>query len=644
MSHKKERNAQKKKYFKELVRFIWKNNKWHLLIASFFIIFSSITLVLVNNFIKDLIDDYIAPLLREKSTGQHLDFSGLIKYLSIIGSIFILGVLSNIISGQIMAKATHATLFKLRNNMYVHMQGLPIKYFDTTKHGDIMSYYTNDVDTVRNLIVQIIPQSFQALVQIVVIFVFMLQISIVLTLITVLLLLPMLIFFGFFGKKTRVNFVANQVEIANLNGVIQEYIETQMISNLFNYSDQVIHKFKLANNKQAAIMKKANVLASIVFPVIFNYSNVMYIVVAIASVFLFESYQNKPILGQQITLGVIVSFVALVRAFVGPLANISENVNFFARSKAGAERIYTMLDEKLEENKGKIILDYIEKDENGNWRIANKWTKQIGWVINGEIKPFQGKVEFKNVNFSYDGKKQVLKNINISGSPGEKIALIGKTGSGKTTIANLISRFYNVSDGEIYFDDIPISSVDINSIRKTVGIVLQSTELFSGSIRDNIAYGNKEAKLEDIIEAAKLANAHDFIMALPNEYDTYITNNGEGLSQGQKQLLTIARVSSMNPAIMVLDEATSNIDSRTEKVIKESMDKLMQNQTTFAIAHRLSTIKNFNQILVIQEGEIVSVVTMSNWWLKKVYTNRSIILRLAMRWVNKKFIFGYNSL
>ncbi|ULH62268.1 ABC transporter ATP-binding protein/permease [Mycoplasmoides gallisepticum] len=514
-------------------------------------------------------------------------------------------MLSNIISGQIMAKATHATLFKLRNNMYVHMQGLPIKYFDTTKHGDIMSYYTNDVDTVRNLIVQIIPQSFQALVQIVVIFVFMLQISIVLTLITVLLLLPMLIFFGFFGKKTRVNFVANQVEIANLNGVIQEYIETQMISNLFNYSDQVIHKFKLANNKQAAIMKKANVLASIVFPVIFNYSNVMYIVVAIASVFLFESYQNKPILGQQITLGVIVSFVALVRAFVGPLANISENVNFFARSKAGAERIYTMLDEKLEENKGKIILDYIEKDENGNWRIANKWTKQIGWVINGEIKPFQGKVEFKNVNFSYDGKKQVLKNINISGSPGEKIALIGKTGSGKTTIANLISRFYNVSDGEIYFDDIPISSVDINSIRKTVGIVLQSTELFSGSIRDNIAYGNKEAKLEDIIEAAKLANAHDFIMALPNEYDTYITNNGEGLSQGQKQLLTIARVSSMNPAIMVLDEATSNIDSRTEKVIKESMDKLMQNRTTFAIAHRLSTIKNTNQILVIQEGEIV---------------------------------------
>ncbi|MES3497247.1 ABC transporter ATP-binding protein [Mycoplasmoides gallisepticum] len=525
--------------------------------------------------------------------------------MSIIGSIFILGVLSNIISGQIMAKATHATLFKLRNNMYVHMQGLPIKYFDTTKHGDIMSYYTNDVDTVRNLIVQIIPQSFQALVQIVVIFVLMLQISIVLTLITILLLLPMLIFFGFFGKKTRVNFVANQVEIANLNGVIQEYIEIQMISNLFNYSDQVIHKFKLVNDKQAAIMKKANVLASIVFPVMFNYSNVMYIVVAIASVFLFESYQNKPILGQQITLGVIVSFVALVRTFVGPLANISENVNFFARSKAGAERIYTMLDEKLEENKGKIILDYIEKYENGNWRIANKWTKQIGWVINGEIKPFQGKVEFKNVNFSYDGKKQVLKNINISGYPGEKIALIGKTGSGKTTIANLISRFYNVSDGEIYFDDIPISSVDINSIRKTVGMVLQSTELFSGSIRDNIAYGNKEAKLEDIIEAAKLANAHDFIMALPNEYDTYITNNGEGLSQGQKQLLTIARVSSMNPTIMVLDEATSNIDSRTEKVIKESMDKLMQNQTTFAIAHRLSTIKNFNQILVIQEGEIV---------------------------------------
>ncbi|QMT98533.1 ABC transporter ATP-binding protein [Mycoplasma tullyi] len=605
MSTKDPNKTLKNKYFNELIKFIWKNNKWQLLIAFFFIIISSVTLIVVNNFIKDLIDDYITPLLREKATNQPLDFSGLMKYLAIIGSVFISGVISNIIYGQIMAKATHATLFKLRNNMYVHMQGLPIKYFDTTKHGDIMSYYTNDVDTVRNLIVQIIPQTFQSIVQIVVIFGFMLEISVVLTLITVVLLFPMLIFFGVFGKKTRVNFVANQKEIANLNGVIQEYIETQMISNLFNYSDQVIDKFNKANDKQAAIMKKANILASIVFPVMYNYSNVMYIVVAIISVFLFDTYENKPLLGQQITLGVIVSFVALVRAFVGPLANISQNVNFFARSKAGAERIYTMLDENLEKNEGKIILDYIEKDENGNWKVANKWTKQIGWVINGEIKPFQGKVEFKNVNFSYDGKKQVLKNINISSSPGEKIALIGKTGSGKTTIANLISRFYNVSDGEIYFDDIPISSVDINSIRKAVGIVLQSTELFSGSIRDNIAYGNKEAKLEDIIEAAKLANAHDFIMTLPNEYDTYITNNGEGLSQGQKQLLTIARVSLMNPAIMVLDEATSNIDSRTEKVIKESMDKLMQNRTTFAIAHRLSTIKNSNQILVIQEGEIV---------------------------------------
>ncbi|WP_027122277.1 ABC transporter ATP-binding protein [[Mycoplasma] imitans] len=605
MSHKKEINSLKKKYFKELIGFIWKHNKWRLLISFFFTIISSITLVLVSNFIKSLVDDYVTPLLKEKAAGQTLDFTGLIEYLAIIGSIFILGVISNIIAGQIMAKATHATLFKLRNNMYVHMQGLPIKYFDTTKHGDIMSYYTNDVDTVRNLIVQIIPQSFQALVQIAVILGFMLQISVVLTLITIAMLFPMIILFGFFGQKTRANFIANQVEIANLNGVIQEYIENQTVSNLFNYSDTVITKFKSANHKQAAIMRKANVLASIVFPVMYNYSNVMYIIVAITSVFLFDAYQGKALLGQQITLGVIVSFVALVRAFVGPLANISQNVNFFAKSKAGAERIYTMLHQQPEENNGKIILDYIEKDENGNWKVADKWTKQMGWVINGEIKPFQGKVEFKHVNFSYDGKKQVLKDINISVEPGEKIALIGKTGSGKTTIANLINRFYNVTDGEIYFDDIPISSVDVNSIRKTVGIVLQSTELFSGSIRDNIAYGNTQAKLEDIIEAAKLANAHDFIMTLPNEYDTYITNNGEGLSQGQKQLLAIARVSLMNPSIMVLDEATSNIDSRTERVIKESMDKLMQNRTTFAIAHRLSTIKNSNKILVIQEGEIV---------------------------------------
>ncbi|MDC4184016.1 ABC transporter ATP-binding protein/permease [Mycoplasma sp. K3] len=595
----------KKKYFNELLRFIWKNNKWKLLISFFFIIISSVSLVLVSNFIKGLVDEYIVPLLEQQSKNEELDFSNLIKYLSIIGSVFLIGTISTIISGQIMAKATHVTLFKLRNNMYAHMQQLPIKYFDTTKHGDIMSYYTNDVDTIRSLIVQIIPQSFQAIVQIITILAFMLSTSVVLTLITLVLLLPMMVFFAFFGKKTKMNFIANQTEIANLNGVIQEYIENQTVSNLFNYSDTVINKFKKANIKQATIMKKANVLASIVFPVMFNYSNVIYIIIAIISVALHEKYADNKLLGQELTIGVIVSFIALVRAFIGPLANISQNVNFFAKSKAGAERIYSMLNEPIEVNQGKIILDYIEKNEKGEWVKANKWTKQLGWIVNDVIEPFKGKVEFKNVSFSYDGKKQVLKNINIDAKPGEKIALIGKTGSGKTTIANLINRFYDVSDGQIFFDDYPITLVDINSIRKTVGIVLQSTELFTGTIRENIAYGNKDAKLEDIIEAAKLANAHDFIMNLPNEYDTHITNNGEGLSQGQKQLLAIARVSLMNPAIMVLDEATSNIDSRTEKVIKESMDKLMNNRTTFAIAHRLSTIKNSNKILVIQEGEIV---------------------------------------
>ncbi|MDC4181833.1 ABC transporter ATP-binding protein/permease [Mycoplasma sp. T158Tt] len=595
----------KKKYFNELLRFIWKNNKWMLLISFFFIIISSVSLVLVSNFIKGLVDEYIVPLLEQQSKNEELDFSNLIKYLSIIGSVFLIGTISTIISGQIMAKATHVTLFKLRNNMYAHMQQLPIKYFDTTKHGDIMSYYTNDVDTIRSLIVQIIPQSFQAIVQIITILAFMLSTSVVLTLITLVLLLPMMVFFAFFGKKTKMNFIANQTEIANLNGVIQEYIENQTVSNLFNYSDTVINKFKKANIKQATIMKKANVLASIVFPVMFNYSNVIYIIIAIISVALHEKYADNKLLGQELTIGVIVSFIALVRAFIGPLANISQNVNFFAKSKAGAERIYSMLNEPIEVNQGKIILDYIEKNEKGEWVKANKWTKQLGWIVNDVIEPFKGKVEFKNVSFSYDGKKQVLKNINIDAKPGEKIALIGKTGSGKTTIANLINRFYDVSDGQIFFDDYPITLVDINSIRKTVGIVLQSTELFTGTIRENIAYGNKDAKLEDIIEAAKLANAHDFIMNLPNEYDTHITNNGEGLSQGQKQLLAIARVSLMNPAIMVLDEATSNIDSRTEKVIKESMDKLMNNRTTFAIAHRLSTIKNSNKILVIQEGEIV---------------------------------------
>ncbi|MDC4183207.1 ABC transporter ATP-binding protein [Mycoplasma bradburyae] len=391
----------KKKYFNELLRFIWKNNKWMLLISFFFIIISSVSLVLVSNFIKGLVDEYIVPLLEQQSKNEELDFSNLIKYLSIIGSVFLIGTISTIISGQIMAKATHVTLFKLRNNMYAHMQQLPIKYFDTTKHGDIMSYYTNDVDTIRSLIVQIIPQSFQAVVQIITILAFMLSTSVVLTLITLVLLLPMMVFFAFFGKKTKMNFIANQTEIANLNGVIQEYIENQTVSNLFNYSDTVINKFKKANIKQATIMKKANVLASIVFPVMFNYSNVIYIIIAIISVALHEKYADNKLLGQELTIGVIVSFIALVRAFIGPLANISQNVNFFAKSKAGAERIYSMLNEPIEVNQGKIILDYIEKNEKGEWVKANKWTKQLGWIVNDVIEPFKGKVEFKNVSFSW---------------------------------------------------------------------------------------------------------------------------------------------------------------------------------------------------------------------------------------------------
>ncbi|QZX49494.1 ABC transporter ATP-binding protein [Mycoplasma sp. E35C] len=576
------------------------------MISFCFIVIAAVALVFVSNFIKDLVDLYVVPLLSDKLQNKPLDYTGLIKYLSLVAGIFLLGTLSTIIYGQIMARVTHITLFKLRNNMYVHMQRLPIKYFDTTKHGDIMSYYTNDVDTIRNLIVQIIPQTLQALVQIVAILVFMIEISLILTLVTFALLIPMVVFFIFFGKKTRINFIANQKEIAILNGVIQEYIENQTVSNLFNYTPNVIKNFEKSNNKQAAIMQKANVLASVVFPVMLNYSNVIYIIVAIVSVVLYNNPSTRTILNQELTPGSIVAFISLVRAFIGPLANISQNINFFAQSRAGAERIYSMLKQPVEINEGKIILDYIKKNEKGEWVRSDKWTKQLGWILdNNQIQPFQGKVEFKNVGFSYDGKKQVLKDINIDALPGEKIALIGKTGSGKTTIANLINRFYDVSEGEILFDGYPITKVDINSIRKTVGIVLQSTDLFSGTIRENIAYGNKEASLDDIIEAAKLANAHDFIMSLPQEYDTYITNNGEGLSQGQKQLLAIARVSLMNPSIMVLDEATSNIDSRTEKIIKKSMDKLMENRTTFAIAHRLSTIKNSNKILVIQEGQIV---------------------------------------
>ena len=583
-----------------LLRYVLAHYKFSCLITLIFIILASIANVSVSLFIRVLIDDYITPL----SQSAVPDFAPLLRILLLMLCIFGMGVLSTFTYQRILVNVGQGTLRNIRDDLFAHMEKLPISYFDTHAHGDIMSVYTNDADTLRQVITQSIPQSLQAGFNVLFVGASMLVISLPLAIISFLMVIIMLNVANTIGSRSAQNFHRQQKNLGRENGYIEEMMEGSKVIKVFTHEDAVIKGFNEINEELFESSYKANTYASILMPVIANVGNISYVLSTLfGGVLAIGGWTG-------LTLGGLASFLQLNRSFNMPISNISMQMNAVAMAMAGAERIFKLMDETVEQDQGVVTLTRCKIDEQGHIEETQEYTTQWAWRhprANGEVEyvPLRGEVLFHDVTFGYVPNKTVLHNIELYAKPGQKIAFVGATGAGKTTITNLINRFYDIQQGSITYDGIDIKLIKKDSLRKSLGIVLQDTHLFSGTIRDNIRYGKPDASDEEVIAAAKLANAHEFIRHLEHGYDTYLTGDGTSLSQGQRQLLSIARAALANAPVLILDEATSSIDSRTEKMVQDGMDKLMSGRTTFVIAHRLSTIKNSDVIMVLDQGRII---------------------------------------
>ena len=583
-----------------LLRYVLAHYKFSCLITLIFIILASIANVSVSLFIRVLIDDYITPL----SQSAVPDFAPLLRILLLMLCIFGMGVLSTFTYQRILVNVGQGTLRNIRDDLFAHMEKLPISYFDTHAHGDIMSVYTNDADTLRQVITQSIPQSLQAGFNVLFVGASMLVISLPLAIISFLMVIIMLNVANTIGSRSAQNFQRQQKNLGRENGYIEEMMEGSKVIKVFTHEDAVIKGFNEINEELFESSYKANTYASILMPVIANVGNISYVLSTLfGGVLAIGGWTG-------LTLGGLASFLQLNRSFNMPISNISMQMNAVAMAMAGAERIFKLMDETVEQDQGVVTLTRCKIDEQGHIEETQEYTTQWAWRhprANGEVEyvPLRGEVLFHDVTFGYVPNKTVLHNIELYAKPGQKIAFVGATGAGKTTITNLINRFYDIQQGSITYDGIDIKLIKKDSLRKSLGIVLQDTHLFSGTIRDNIRYGKPDASDEEVIAAAKLANAHEFIRHLEHGYDTYLTGDGTSLSQGQRQLLSIARAALANAPVLILDEATSSIDSRTEKMVQDGMDKLMSGRTTFVIAHRLSTIKNSDVIMVLDQGRII---------------------------------------
>lgn len=587
-----------KKTTKRLLSY-FKKYKIAMILVIVFIILSSLTGVASSIFIEKLIDDYITPLMGTVNP----DFSGIVSLLTVMAGIFALGTISNYLYARIMVVVSQGILKQVRDEMFAKMQNLPVGYFDSHTHGEIMSRYTNDIDSLREMIADGIPEIISSLMTIVAVFCAMIYIDIFLTLIVVATLILMLQITKKVGGKSAKYFVKQQESLGKLNGFIEEMINGQKVIKVFCHEDISKADFDKLNEEWRENSTIANKTAISLMPIMGNISNIQYVVIAIVGGILALNGVNGLLIGE------IVGFLNLSRSFNMPVSRVSQQINSIALAIAGAERIFELMDEIPESNDGKVTLvnveyvddDIIETDKHTeNWA----WKKQEsnGSTTYVELK---GYVEFKNVTFGYKEDKVVLKNISLYAKPGQKIAFVGATGAGKTTITNLLNRFYEIQDGEIIYDGINIKDMNKDDLRRSLGIVLQDTNLFTGTIMENIRYGRLDATDEEVIEAAKLANADGFITRLPDGYNTVISGNGESLSQGQRQLLSIARAAVADPPVMILDEATSSIDTRTEAIVQDGMDKLMNGRTVFVIAHRLSTVRNSKAIIVLDHGQII---------------------------------------
>ncbi len=550
----------------------------------------------------------LAPITSELMNGAAADMKSVYMNVLAMGCIYLVGVLSSFGYNRIMMYIAQGALKKMRDAMFAKMQRLPLKYFDSTTHGDLMSLYTNDVDTMRQLLSQTIPQIISAVLSLIFVFAFMVYYSFTLTLIIIVMLILMVFIIKRLGTNSAKNFLKQQRSLGALNGYVEEMTEGQKVIKVFCHEDKARQRFKIYNDELYECGRKANTYAFLLGPINNNLGYLQYVLVAVvgfvltvtgAETALLSAYAAASGGGIAVLAGMIVSFLAYSRQFNMPVQQVSQQFNAVVMALAGAERIFEMVDAEPEDKGGNITLTYGEY-ESGKWA----WKKPLP-DGSFEYIPLRGDIRFNNVVFGYTDKKVILKNISLYAKPGQKIAFVGSTGAGKTTITNLINRFYDIQSGTITYDGLDVKSIKKDDLRKSLGVVLQDTHLFTGTVMDNIRYGRLDATDEECVKAAKLANAHFFIKHLPEGYNTLITGDGANLSQGQRQLLAIARAMVSECPVLILDEATSSIDTRTEKLIEEGMDKLMEGRTVFVIAHRLSTVRNSKAIMVLEHGEII---------------------------------------
>ncbi len=572
--------------------------------ATFFVVL----FVILSSAANVLGASRFAPIITELTKGAGADIKLIYTNVIIIACIYVVGVLSAFGYNRIMMYIAQGTLKKMRDEMFSKMQYLPLKFFDTHTHGDLMSLYTNDVDTMRQLLSQTIPQIISSLLSLLFVFAFMLYFSFTLTLLITVMLFIMVVLIKIIGSRSAKNFLKQQRSLGALNGYVEEMTEGQKVIKVFCHEQKARERFKVLNDELNEVGSKANTYAFVMGPVNNNLGYLQYVLVAVVGFILIVSGAQYALLsaysaaqggGIAVSAGMLVSFLAYTRQFNMPIMQVSQQFNAIVMALAGAERIFEMVDTSPEDKGGDVTLTYGEYEE-GVW--AWKKPREDG---GHDYVPLKGDIRFNDVVFGYTSEKVILKNISLYAKPGQKIAFVGSTGAGKTTITNLINRFYDIQSGEITYDGLDIKSIKKDDLRKSLGVVLQDTHLFTGTVMDNIRYGRLNATDEECKAAAKLANADFFITHLPDGYDTVITGDGANLSQGQRQLLAIARAMVSQCPVLILDEATSSIDTRTEKLIEQAMDKLMEGRTVFVIAHRLSTVRNSKAIMVLEHGEII---------------------------------------
>ena len=585
---------------KRLIGYIAKGNKARLVCVFILLIISTVASVSASLFLKSLIDDYIAPLIGQSAPS----FAPLLQALTMMGCIYLAGMLASYLQTRLMIPVAQGTLKTIRDDMFAHMQTLPIKYFDTHTHGNVMSYYTNDTDTLRQMISQSLPQLVNTIITLVGVLASMIYLSIPLTLLALAMVGVMLLATKYLTGNSGKFFVKQQQELGKVNGYIEEMMNGQKVIKVFCHEEIAIEEFDRLNDELFHSADKANAYSLVAMPVNGQLGNLSYVLCAILGGALAINGFGG------LTLGGLASFLVLTRQFNQPISQISMQLNSVVMALAGGSRIFALLDEKPEVNEGDVTLVHAKYQADDTVTETNESTGTWAWKhVGADGKPtyteLKGDIVFKDVDFGYDEKKIVLHDINLYGRPGQKIAFVGSTGAGKTTITNLINRFYDIADGKIRYDGINIRKIKKDDLRRSLGIVLQDTHLFTGTVMENIRYGRLDATDEECIAAAKLANADGFVKRLPDGYNTMLTNDGANLSQGQRQLLAIARAAVADPPVLILDEATSSIDTRTEALVQRGMDGLMYGRTSFVIAHRLSTVRNADCIVVLEQGRII---------------------------------------